>query len=43
MLENQVNPSQLLLESNYANNFAAVKLHFTPRHGNIPASIQVIP
>jgi hypothetical protein len=43
VLENQVNPSQLLHESDYTNNFAAVKLHYTPRHGNTPASVQVIP
>jgi hypothetical protein len=43
ILENQVNPNQLLPESDYANNFAAVKIHYTPRHGSIPASVEVIP
>ena len=42
VLENQVNPDHLLPESSYSNNFAAVKLHNTPKHGNTPASVQVI-
>jgi Lysyl oxidase len=42
VLENQVNPNQLLPESNYANNFAAVKIHYTPRQGTNPATVQVI-
>ena len=41
VLENQVNPDHLLPESSYSNNFAAVKLHYTPKHGNTPASVQV--
>jgi lysyl oxidase len=43
VVENQVNPTQMLPESNYANNFAAVKIHYTPRHGSIPATVAVIP
>lgn len=42
ILENQVNPDQLLPESDYTNNFAAVKIHYTPRQGNTPATLQVI-
>jgi hypothetical protein len=41
-LEVQVNPDQILPESDYTNNAAAVKIHFTPKHGNTPASVQVI-
>ena len=43
VLENQVNPSQLLPESDYTNNFAAVRIHYAPRRGNTPASVQVLP
>jgi hypothetical protein len=42
VLENQVNPNQLLPESNYANNFAAVTVHYVPKHGNMPATVEVI-
>jgi lysyl oxidase len=43
VLENQVNPDQVLPESDYTNNFAAVKFYYTSRHGNTPASVQIIP
>jgi hypothetical protein len=43
VLENQVNPDHVLPESNYGNNFAAVKIYYTPRHGNTPGSVQVVP
>jgi len=43
VLENQVNPNQLLPESDYTNNFAAVRIHYTPRRGSTPASVQVLP
>ena len=43
VLENQVNPNQPLPESNYENNFAAIRIRYTPRHGSIPASVQVLP
>ena len=42
VLENQVNPNQLLPESDYGNNFVAVKLLYTSKHGRTPASVQVI-
>ena len=43
VLENQVNPDQLLPEANYGNNFAAVRIHYTPRKGNTAATVQVLP
>ena len=43
VLENQVNPNQKLPESDYTNNSAAVTLYYTPKHGNVPASVTVIP
>ena len=43
VLENQVNPNQLLPESDYPDNFASVKIHYIPPHGNTPPSAQVIP
>jgi len=43
VLENQVNPRQLLPETNYGNNFAAVKLRYTSKHGKTPASVEVLP
>jgi hypothetical protein len=42
VLENQVNPGQRLPESDYTNNSAAVTLYYTPKHGNTPASVQII-
>ena len=42
VLENQVNPIHALPESDYSNNFAAVKLHYTPKHGKIPGTVEVI-
>jgi len=42
VLENQVNPTHTMPESDYTNNFAAVKFHYTPRKGNMPATVQVI-
>ena len=42
VLENQVNPLQMLPESDYTNNFTAVKLHYTPKHGKVPAIAEVI-
>jgi len=42
VLENQVNPIQALPESDYTNNFAAVKLRYTSRHGKLPATAEVI-
>lgn len=42
VLENQVNPTWSLPESNYTNDFAAVRFHYTPRKGNTPATVQVI-
>jgi hypothetical protein len=39
VLEVQVNPGQLLPESNYANNSSAVPFHYVPRRGNRPAQI----
>jgi Lysyl oxidase len=42
VLENQVNPIHALPESDYANNFAAVSIHYTPKHGKIPGSVEVI-
>jgi hypothetical protein len=42
VLENQVNPNLILPESDYTNNSAAVFLYYTPKHGNQPASVQVI-
>src|SRR6266849_412806 len=41
-LEVHSNPDQLLPESDYTNNTATVKVHFTPKHGSSAASIQVI-
>ena len=43
VLENQVNPNQLLPETQYADNFASVKIHYIQPHGNMPPSVQVIP
>jgi len=42
VLENQVNPAHSMPESDYTNNFAAVKFHYTPRRGNTPASVRLI-
>jgi hypothetical protein len=42
VLENQVNPIHALPESNYSNNFAAVKLHYTAKHGKMPATAEII-
>ncbi|HVQ17372.1 MAG TPA: lysyl oxidase family protein, partial [Vicinamibacterales bacterium] len=42
VLENQVNPLQTLPESDYTNNFTAVKLHYSPRHGKIPGTAEVL-
>jgi len=42
VLENQVNPLQTLPESDYTNNFTAVTLHYTPKHGKIPGTAEVI-
>lgn len=42
VLENQVNPLHLLPESDYTNNFAAVKLRYTSKHGKIPGTAEVI-
>ncbi len=42
ILENHVNPSQLLPEKDYSNNFGTVKIRFTPKRGKIDASVQVI-
>jgi Lysyl oxidase len=42
VLENQVNPSHTMPESDYTNNFAAVKFHYTPKKGNTPANVVVI-
>ena len=42
VLENHVNPSQLLPEKDYANNFGTVRIRFTPKHGKIDASVQVL-
>lgn len=43
VLENQVNPDQLLPEADFSNNFAAVKIHYTPRKGKTPATVEVVP
>jgi lysyl oxidase len=42
VLENQVNPLHLLPESDFTNNFAAVKLRYTGKHGKVPATAEVI-
>jgi hypothetical protein len=36
VLENHVNPWQLLPESNYSNNSASLKVHYTPKRGKTP-------
>jgi hypothetical protein len=43
VLENQVNPDQILPEKTFSNNDAAVKIYYTPRHGNTPATAVVVP
>jgi len=43
VLENQVNPLQLLPESDYTNNFAFVKIRYVSKHGKVPATAEVIP
>jgi hypothetical protein len=37
-----VNPLQLLPESDYTNNFTAVKIRYTSKHGKVPATAEVI-
>ena len=39
VLEDHVNPEQLLPESDYTNNSSAVQFYFTPKHAKTPASI----
>jgi len=42
VLENHVNAEHLLPETNYTNNSTAVRIHFIPRHGQTPPSVEVL-
>lgn len=43
VLENQVNAEHLFPETNYTNNSSAVTFRFTPRRGQTPAKVEIIP
>lgn len=42
VLENQVNPLQLLPESDYTNNFTAVRVRYVSKHGKVPGTVVVV-
>jgi len=43
VLENHVNAEHLLPEDNYLNNSSAVTIRYTPRRGQTPASVEMLP
>jgi hypothetical protein len=43
VLENHANAEHLLPEADYTNNSTAVTIHFIPRHGQTPPSVEVVP
>jgi hypothetical protein len=42
VLEMHVNPDLIIPESDFTNNTGAVKFHFTPKHGSVGPSIQLL-
>ena len=43
VLENHANAEHLLPEADYTNNSTAVTIHFIPRHGQTPPSVEIVP
>ena len=43
VLENHANAEHLLPEADYTNNSTAVTIHFVPRRGQTPPSVEVVP